>query len=78
MERPGEHVKKESRRFMDAGRHPHCGAALIPAGNDYKNTVETRIIEKKRQEMGRGIGHPAGQHPSRSVCVRYHIPILQA
>jgi hypothetical protein len=29
------------------GRHSHCGGALIPAGNDFKNTAETRIIEKK-------------------------------
>jgi hypothetical protein len=24
-----------------------AGGALIPAGNDFKNTAETRIIEKK-------------------------------
>ena len=40
-------LQKESRRFMDAGRHPHRRGALIPAGNDFKNTAETRIIEKK-------------------------------
>jgi hypothetical protein len=32
---------------MDAGGHPHRGGALIPAGTNFKNTAESRIIEKK-------------------------------
>ena len=37
---------KKNRRVVDAGRHSHCGRALI-VGLNFKNTKETRIIESK-------------------------------
>jgi hypothetical protein len=44
---PGDAFKKNADGSWTQVAILIAGAALIPAGSNFKNTVETRIIEKK-------------------------------